>query len=163
MVIGSGGRSLKAFVHAEFDFLTCLAHFFDDDVVYTHSVDCKLLEFVEATHAVSHGSVKQTLCKRYEACVLGNEVGFAVKSHDCGEVSIVLGEHATFGSFAVFALGGYCLTLLAENLDSGIDVAVSFGESFFAVHQAGTGEVAQLGDFCHCYCHNIIVFMGFVN
>ena len=42
---------------------------------------------------------------------------------------------------------------LAENFNSGFDIAVGFGESFFAVHQAGTCQVTELGDFCHCYCH----------
>ena len=63
-------------------------------------------------------------------------------------VAVLLGS-----GVAGLALGGYCLTFLAEDLNGGFDIAVSLGESFFAVHQAGACEVAQLGDFCHCYCH----------
>ncbi len=59
--------------------------------------------------------------------------------------------------------GGYCLTLLAEDLDCSFDVTVCLGECFFAIHQACRCEVAQLGDFCHCYCHDMECFFDFHN
>ena len=48
----------------------------------------------------------------------------------------------------------------SESHGVALDVTVSFGKSFFTVHQAGAGKVAELGDFCHCYCHMVIVVLS---
>ena len=153
MVIGSGGRSFDVLVSAEFHLLTGLAAFLNDKVGDGLTVDNDGFEFVHRLHFVGHGCGEDLFCHFDETGVLGNEVRFTLEGNDCCEVAFIGCENAAFRSLTVLALGGYCLTFLAEDLNGGFDIAVSLGESFFAVHQAGACEVAQLGNFCHCYCH----------
>ena len=153
MVVCGGCGGLYDLVCADFGLLAGLAALLGDEVGYGLAVDCEGLELIDSLELVGHGEVHELVGECHEACVLGNEVGLAVEGEDSCELAVCAGDDATLRSLAVFALCGYGLTLLAKNLDSGLDVAVSLGESFLAVHQAGACEVAQLGDFCHCYCH----------
>ncbi len=161
VVVRSSGGCFEVFVAAEFDFFAGFGGFVGDEVGYCASVDADFFEFVEALHALCDSGVEDCLCELYERCVLGNEVGFAAKSDDGGEATFVLGEHATFGSLTVFALGGDCLAFFAEHFYRGVHVAFGFDEGFFAVHHAGACKAAQLGDFCECYCHIIGVLSFF--
>ena len=157
MVIAHGSGSLEAFVSTDFGLLTGFAGFFDNEICHSAAIDFESCHLLEALAACCHSCVENLLGESYESGVFGHEVGFALECEHCGEVSVVLGENAAFSCFAVLAFGGYGLTLLAKNFNSCFDVAVGFGQSFFAVHQAGACEVAQLGDICHGWCHIVEV------
>ncbi len=159
MVVGCGGGSFNEFVSAEFGFFTGLATFLNNEVGNGAAVDFNCLELVDRLAAVCNSEIEKFLGEFNETCVFSNEVGFALESHDSCEVAFVLCQNATFGCHAVLAFGCYSLALLAKDFNCGFDVAVGFSQGFFAVHQAGACEVAQLGDFCHCYCHDYGVFL----
>ena len=85
-----------------------------------------------------------------EVFVFGNEVGFAVHfEQDAGSgVGVDAGGDDAFVGGAVGHCRGLGDAALAEQLDGGFDVAVGFGEDFFAVHHAGVGFVAEFFDDC---------------
>ncbi len=157
MVVGSGGGSFEALVASEFDFLACFTAFLGYEFGHGLSVEYESVELFEALDTVCHGGVEQACCQCHKAGVLSHEVSFAAESHDSGEVAIVFGQHAAFGSLAVFTLCSDGFAFLAKDFNSGVHVAVGFGQSFFAVHYAGACEVAQLSDFCHCNCHMMLL------
>ena len=104
------------------------------------------LYVVEGSALVCYGGVEDVLSELDEVGVLGYEVGFALEGDDGTEAILSLAEHSAFRSFAVRALGGYGLTLLADDFYSGFDVAVSFGEGLLAVAQTGAREGTQFFD-----------------
>ena len=85
-----------------------------------------------------------------EVFVFGNEVGLAVDfEQDAGSgVGVDAGGDDAFVGGAVGLGAGLDDAPLAEELDGGFDVAVGFGEDFFAVHHAGVGFVAEFFDDC---------------
>ena len=86
--------------------------------------------------------------KGLEAFVFRNEVRFAVhfqQQAGSGTRVDAGGDDAFLGS-AVGHLAGLHDAALAEELDGGFDVAVGFGEDFFAVHHGGAGLIAEFFD-----------------
>ena len=85
-----------------------------------------------------------------EAFVFRDEVGFAVDFNEetGGGSAIDAGGDDAFVGGAVAHFGGFQDAPLAEELDGGFDVAVGFGEDFFAVHHWGVGFIAEFFDNC---------------
>ena len=163
VVVGGGGGSFHVFVGGDFGFFAGFAGFFGNEVGNGAAVDGEGFELVEGFAAVGYSEVEELAGEGHEAFVFGHEVGFAVESDNGGEVAFVFSEYAAFGGGAVFAFGGYGLAFFAEDFHGFFDVAVGFCQGFFAVHQTGRSEVAQFGDFCHCYCHISSNFCEFNN
>ena len=157
MVVESYSGSLDCLVGADLHLFAGLSYLLNDLVGNGQTVHRELAELFGSFDFVVEGEFQDSLCEVYETLVLGYEVGLALQGEHSGKVAVGSCEHAAFG-LTVFALGSDSLTFLTEDFNSGIDVAVSFGKGFLAVHQAGAGEVAQLGDFSHCYSHLYIVF-----
>ena len=158
VVVSGGGGSLYYRVGTDLGLFACLSALLGDEVGNGLSVNSECLELFNGLELVSHNEVHEFVGEANETSVLGNEVSLTVEGEHCCEVSVVLGDNDTLRSLTVLTLSGYCLTFFTEDFNGCLDVAVGFGEGFFAVHQAGTCEVAQLGDFCHCNCHNYMMF-----
>ncbi len=157
MSVRSSRGSNDYFVSRDFGLFAGFAGFLDNEVGNSAAVDFESFESFEVGNAVGDSCVKNFVGEFDETCVFGNEVSFAVEGEDSGEVTFVFSYHATFGCLTVFAFSGYSLSFFAEDFHCCLDVAVGFGEGFFAIHQAGACEGAELGDFSHCYCHNILI------
>ena len=56
-------------------------------------------------------------------------------------------------AFAVAALGGHLLALLAKDLNGCFEIAVGLCEGLLAIHHARAGLLAELVDFCCCDAH----------
>jgi hypothetical protein len=93
-----------------------------------------------------------------EDLVAGDEIGFAVDFHqDAGPGAglDVLGDDAFLGCAGGF-FGGGGLPFLAQEVHGGLDVALGFGQRFFAVHQARAGHFAQLAYISSSkFSHNV--------
>ena len=103
----------------------------------------------KALALVSHSSVEDFLSELHEVSVLSNEVGFALEGDDSAEAFTSLAEYATLSSVAVGALGGYCLTTLTDEFDSGFDIAFGLGEGLLAIAKTCASHAAQLLDIFH--------------
>jgi len=98
-----------------------------------------------------------------EGFVARDEIGFGV---DLDHRRLVGGggdADQAFGGDAARLLGGGGKTLLAQPVNRGFDVAVSFGQRLLAVHHAGAGLVAQVfhqggGDRSHVVLSWVSVF-----
>ena len=90
----------------------------------------------------------------YEACVFGNEVGFAVYFNQCADIAVDgISQYAfssgTAGQFARFRAG-----FDAQDFFGFFEVAFGFNQGFFAFHHAQAGSGAQVGNhFCSNFCH----------
>ena len=102
--------------------------------------------FFERLALVLHGSVEDVLSEFHEVSVLCHEVSFTFQGDDGGEAVGGLHEHSTFCCFSVRTLGCHSLTFFADDFDGFFHVAVSFGQSLFAVAQTGAGHGAEFLD-----------------
>ena len=135
-------------IRADFDPLADFAHLFGD--LLSHRDRSAWVGASEQLlllgDAFGNGVVEQDFRHTDEGFVLRHEVGLAVerKQHAEGAVSAYAGEDCSFACFAVAAVRGDFLALLAEHFYSEFKIAVCLLEGFFAVHHARARLLAEL-------------------
>ena len=98
-----------------------------------------------------------------ELLVLSDKVCLGVDFDDCCYLVAFLGDEAdTFCSDSAGFLLSFGLTLFAENLNSGIHIAVGLSEGLLAVHHARAGSFAKFFNLCSCNCHNLYTSRSFI-
>ncbi len=146
VVICSHRGSLYILIGAKLHLLACLTHLVSDKILDRTAVDRDVLNLVERLGRSKQGCLEYLLSQSAERFIVSHKVSLALQSHDSGKTLFGTREHATLGSLAVLALGGYSLTLLTYDFDSCLDIALGFSQSVFAVHHACAGHFAQLLD-----------------
>ena len=104
------------------------------------------LERVHVSRILLHDNVSQIRYKLLEVCILCNEVGLGVNFDHAGYAALsanLCTNHALCSDTAslLCSLGQ---TLLAQQLNSLVEIAVCFLECLLAVHHAYAGHFAQL-------------------
>ena len=89
----------------------------------------------------------------HEFGVLCHEVGLGVDFDHNAHVVLDQRVNGTLGSDSACLLLGSGQTLLAQNVNSLIHIAVGFGECLFAVHHAAAGHFSQIFNISSCKCH----------
>ena len=145
--------SLQPGILAQLHLLAGLTDLVSDVLGNRTAVEGQFLNLVHALGLSGQGGLQDLLCQGAEGLVLGNEVRLALQCGDCCEVAVGAGEHATLGGVAGLTLGGYSLTLLTDDLDGSLDVAVGLGQGVLAVHHTCAGHLTQFLDIFNAYCH----------
>ena len=114
------------------------------------------LQCIEVSRVDIEDGLSQALAEADEFLVLCNEVGLRVDLNDCacGVVRIGDCDNSAFRSDAVSFLCLVGKTLLTEDDDCLLDIAVCLSQSLLAVHEADAGGLAEIIDvFCSKISH----------
>src|SRR5690606_30327670 len=143
------GGGLEDLEPADVDLLADLAgHVGDGLAERAAALEGERVQRVEVGGALAEDEVGDLVGESGEVLVARDEVGLGVDLDDHAEGLVVSrgGGDDALGGLAVGALVGDLLTLLAEDLDGGVEVAVGFGEGLLAVHHPDAGAVAEALD-----------------
>ena len=128
---------------AEVDVFLDLDEHVLEHIVNLLAIDHGILEVVDRGDSLSFDSLHGHVGESDEVVVVGNRFRFAREFESGGLVSGFDEVDAAFLGGLVGALGGNSSTLLAEEFNGLVHVAVSFGEGLLALHHAHASLLAE--------------------
>ncbi|EJW98381.1 hypothetical protein EVA_13512 [gut metagenome] len=128
----------------------------NNSISYCELTHWESLNFVQSLALVSNSCIKDILSELNKVSILSNEVSFTLEGDNSTKAIFSLYKYATFSCFTIRTLSSDSLTLLADDFDSGFDIAICFCKSLLTVTKTCASHNAQLLDFFHSYCHNVV-------
>ena len=124
------------------------------------AVERESLESLDVCRTVCDDGSEKSLYELDKCIVLCNEVSLCVDLDHSGGFTLAEDIDNTLCRDTVCLLCGGGKTLLAEDLYSLVEIALSLGECLLALHHSAVGLCAEL---CNCFCcnccHNDISFL----
>ena len=128
-----------------------LAQFGDDGFAFCFN---QFAQFFNGSRFFLGSGFRNEVGEFYEACVFGNEVGFAVYFNQCADIAIDGVSQYAFGSGTAGQFARFRAGFDAQDFFGFFEIAFCFNQCFFAFHHAQTGGGAQVGNhFCCNFSH----------